>query len=64
MVADDRDILEKLADLHHQATTERSHYYVASCVNEAMVEIMRLRQQIVGLEEANKFHKGMIGAIG
>ena len=37
------DILDKLRDLHKQATTERSHYYVASCCNEAIAEIERLR---------------------
>ena len=38
-------IIEKLADLLKQATTERSHYYVASCVTEAMQEIKRLRTE-------------------
>lgn len=37
------DILEKLRDLLLQATTERSHYYVASCCREAIAEIERLR---------------------
>ena len=36
------DILDKLRDLHKQATTERSHYYVASCCNEAIATIERL----------------------
>lgn len=37
------DIIDKLIDLHKQATTERSHYYVASCCKEAIEEITRLR---------------------
>lgn len=37
------DILEKLQDLLKQATTERSHYYVASCCRDAIAEIERLR---------------------
>lgn len=37
------DILEDLADLHKQATTERSHYYVASCCKRAAEEISKLR---------------------
>lgn len=37
------DILVKLVDLYGQATTERSRFYVASCVKEAMAEIARLR---------------------
>jgi len=41
------DILEKLADLHHQATEEKSHYYVGACIREAMSEIMKLREKIV-----------------
>ena len=38
------DIVEKLAELHKQATTERSHYYVAATVREAIAEIQRLRE--------------------
>ena len=38
------EILEKLIDLHQQATKERSHYYVASTVVEAIKEIGRLRR--------------------
>lgn len=38
------DIIEKLFDLQKQATTERSHYYVASCVTEAIQEITELRR--------------------
>jgi hypothetical protein len=37
------DIVDRLLDLHKQATTERSHYYVASCVQSAVTEIMQLR---------------------
>lgn len=37
------DILEDLWDLHRQATTENSHYYVAGCCNRAIAEIGRLR---------------------
>ena len=40
------DIIAKLLDLQKQATLERSHYYVASCVTEAIQEIMSLRQQL------------------
>lgn len=38
------DIIAKLEDLHKQATTERSHYHVASVVTEAIAEIKRLRE--------------------
>jgi hypothetical protein len=43
------DILERLADLHHQATTEKSHYYVGACVREAMTEIMKLREIVANI---------------
>lgn len=38
------DVIDKLNDLHKQATTERSHYYIASVVREAIAEIQRLRE--------------------
>ena len=47
---DKNDILVKLIDLHKQATTEKSHYYVAECVREAMEEIAKLRIRIHELE--------------
>ena len=37
------DILEKLRNLHKQATTENSHFYVANTVLEAIHEIKVLR---------------------
>lgn len=37
------DILEDLIDLHKQATTERSHYYVAKTAERAIAEINLLR---------------------
>lgn len=38
------DILDKLVDLHRQATEEKSHFYVAECCREAINEITRLRE--------------------
>jgi len=38
------DILDELEDLLKQATTERSHYYVAKCCRSAIAEIKRLRR--------------------
>ena len=43
---DGNDIVAKLEDLLKQATTERSHYYVASCCREAIAEIMSLRKAL------------------
>jgi hypothetical protein len=39
------EILEKLKDLLMQATTERSHNYVAATVTEAIAEIELLRKE-------------------
>lgn len=33
------DLLARMLDLHKQATTEKSHYYVASVLRDAMAEI-------------------------
>lgn len=44
------DILDKLMDLHKQATTERSHYYVATCCKDAILEIVKLRQIITDMD--------------
>lgn len=40
------DILEKLRDLHKQATTENSHFYVASALEGAIAEIESLRETL------------------
>ena len=39
------DVLDDLRDLHKQATTERSHYYVAKTCLRAIEEIESLRRQ-------------------
>ena len=38
------DILDRLKDLVKQATTEKSHYYVASTAAAAIAEIEALRE--------------------
>jgi hypothetical protein len=40
------DILDRLRDLHKQATVERSHYYVGRCVSDAINEITALRKRL------------------
>jgi hypothetical protein len=45
------DILERLDDLRKQATTERSHYYVAKCATDAIAEIVLLRTRITVLKQ-------------
>lgn len=39
-------IKDKLNDLFKQATEERSHFYVASCVKESLLYITELEQQL------------------
>ena len=46
------DIIDTLMDLHRQATTEHSHYYVAKCCMEAMEEIAALRKAVADEREA------------
>lgn len=45
------DIIDKLIDLHKQATEERSHYYVAQTCRDAINEITRLRLLVLSLEK-------------
>jgi hypothetical protein len=45
-------MIEKLADLHKQATTERSHYYVAGCTVEAAALIRALVKERRALARA------------
>jgi hypothetical protein len=40
------DILDRLDDLIKQATTERSHYYVANTARQAAAEIRALRRDL------------------
>jgi hypothetical protein len=42
------DIVDDLKDLLKQATTERSHYYVAECCRRAIAEIESLRKSWLG----------------
>ncbi len=40
------EIADQLLDLHKQATTERSHFYVAKTCERAILEIKRLEAKI------------------
>lgn len=40
------DIVERLVDLHKQATEERSHFYTGKCICDAIAEITRLREAL------------------
>jgi hypothetical protein len=52
------DILVALADLHKQATTERSHYYTASVITAAIKEIVELRNRVRELDEGRQTGSG------
>lgn len=43
------DIVERLVDLHKQATVER---YVGKCVSDAIAEILRLRTAVIAERDA------------
>ena len=45
-------IIEKLKDLHKQATTENSHFYVASCCEEAIAHIKYLEDSLRIVQES------------
>jgi hypothetical protein len=44
-----------LEDLFKQATTERSHHYVASCASRAITEIKRLREALNTCRELREY---------
>lgn len=56
------DILEALRDLHKQATTERSHYYVAKCCEDAIKEITLARAALAAMLAHSRTHiaEGMV----
>lgn len=43
-------ILDKLNDLHKQATVERSHYYVAGTAKEAAVAIAQMQDALIAIK--------------
>ena len=48
------DLIERLRDLLVQATTEKSHFYVAKCVRESINTIEQQQAQIERLRELQK----------
>jgi hypothetical protein len=58
------DILDDLRDLHKQATTERSHYYVAKCCERAIEEIEELRHALAWCGGSADFGPGGIARKG
>jgi hypothetical protein len=48
-----KTIIEKLHDLHEEATTRQSHFYVASCIREAIAEIVSRRSDAASLADQN-----------
>lgn len=56
------DILAELADLHKQATTERSHYYTGKVVAIAMTEIAILRLALQSIAHGRRDNARPLGA--
>lgn len=53
------DLMERLHDLHKQATVERSHFYVGKCVADAIHRIEELEAKIAELEEYRAMYEGL-----
>jgi hypothetical protein len=53
------DILDALVDLQKQATTERSHHYVAKCCARAIAEVVSLRLRLIIDGAPAELHKPM-----
>lgn len=58
------DLMERLHDLHKQATVERSHYYVGKCVADAIHRIEELEAEkmtnttlFLGLAKVSTFRR-------
>jgi len=51
-------LLSKMADLLKQATTEKSHYYVASVLRDAMTRIEQLQMPPAKVLELAELHEG------
>lgn len=45
------DVLDRLSDLHRQATQERSHYYTGNVIREAIMAIVELRADLAATEK-------------
>lgn len=45
------ELINKLTDLHKQATEERSHFYTGSVIRESIAEIKRLEAECAELKE-------------
>jgi len=46
-------LIERLRDLHKQATVERSHYYVGNCTQEAAARIEALEAALRRIDAIN-----------
>jgi hypothetical protein len=57
----DSGLIDDLRDLEKQATTERSHYYVATCCRRAIAELERKGAQIERLQAEIKTVVSVIG---
>ena len=51
MYEETQKLLEKINDLHRQATHERSHFYVASVLEECDKHIRELRGMVLSRDQ-------------
>jgi hypothetical protein len=54
------DLIERLKDLHKQATVERSHYYVGKCVRDSITELTSLTARVAELEAENRLFNEVV----
>lgn len=57
------DLIERLEDLHKQATVERSHYYTGKCIRDAIEEIKMLRGMLGDITRAAADKNGEIAML-
>ena len=53
------NIKEKIKDLIKQATEEKSHFYTAKVLKEALAHIKKLEKRILDLKSANNYLEDM-----
>ena len=58
------DLIDRLEDLHKQATVERSHYYTGKCIRDAIEEIKMLRRDQAALADFVAIYRDVWGAEG
>ena len=45
------DIIDDLLNLQKQANTEKTHFYTANLIGQAIDEILRMRKEVIEVQE-------------